>query len=94
MKLLGRERLAEFSNTHSDASNWIDRWVVEIENANWRTPNDVRSGFVSASFLRNNIVIFNVKGNTYRLVTTIAYATHIVIVKWIGTHADYSRRKF
>ena len=94
MKLLGRERLIEFSEKHSDASNWIYCWIGEIENASWRAPNDIRAGYASASFLANNTVIFNVKGNKYRLATIIAYATQIVVVRWIGTHAEYSRRKF
>jgi mRNA interferase HigB len=94
MKLIGRERLTDFVNKHSDVSSWIGCWIVEVENASWRTPNDIKAGFSSASFLAKNSVIFNVKGNKYRLAVIVAYATQIVVVTWIGTHAEYSRKNF
>lgn len=58
----------------------------------WRTPQDVKGMYATASFLAGNVVVFNVKGNRYRMVTLIAYHTGTIIVRWIGTHAEYDRR--
>ena len=60
----------------------------------WRTPAEVKARYVSASFLANNRVVFNLKGNKYRLDTKIAYQVGVVLVKRIGTHAEYSRWTF
>ena len=58
----------------------------------WSTPQDVKESYASASFLADRIVIFNVKGNRYRLGVQVAYNTGVVVVRWAGTHADYTKR--
>lgn len=92
MRLVGRDTLDEFTNVHADARAWIESWIADIEAARWRTPQDIRNSYASASFLANRIVIFNVKGNRYRLEVQVAYNTGVVVVKWAGTHADYTKR--
>lgn len=56
------------------------------------SPQDIKNRYASASFLANNKVVFNVRGGNYRLVTVIAYQTSIVVVEWIGTHAEYTKK--
>lgn len=92
MILAGREILDEFSLEHADARSWIDNWIADAEPTVWKTPQDIKSNYASASFLADNIVIFNVKGNRYRLEVRIAYNTGIVVVRWAGTHAEYTKR--
>ena len=92
MKVVGRERLQAFCVQHADARKWIENWLFEVEVANWSAPGDITARFPSASFLAGNVVIFNVKGNDYRLEVTAAYKTGVVVVKWAGTHSDYDRR--
>lgn len=92
MRLVGRNTLDEFTNAHSDARAWIENWIADTEAARWRTPQDIKNSYASASFLSNRIVIFNVKGNRYRLEVQVAYNTGVVIVKWAGTHANYTKR--
>lgn len=92
MRIVGLGMLDEFSATYSDARSWINNWIAETAAATWRTPQDVRNRHASASFLAGNVVIFNVKGNRFRLETLIPYNTGVVIVRWIGTHAAYERR--
>lgn len=55
-------------------------------------PQDVKDKYSTASFLAENLVIFNVRGNEYRLVTMIAYKTGIVVIKWIGKHSEYTKK--
>ena len=92
MVLIGRPLLDAFIKKHIDTREWIDNWISDTLGAKWKVPQDVKKRYASASFLQDNIVIFNVKGNSYRLETQIAYQTGIVSVKWVGTHAEYTKR--
>ena len=92
MKIVGRSHLEAFCSRHGDARKWIEHWLSEVEVANWATSQDIRARYASASFLADNLVIFNVKGNRYRLEVTVAYQTSVVVVRWVGTHAEYDQR--
>ena len=91
MRVVGRGKLEKFITAHSDAASAVDAWLREAQNATWHTPADIKARYASASFLANNRVIFNLRGNSYRLDTQIAYLTQIVVMKRIGTHAQYDR---
>jgi mRNA interferase HigB len=92
MRIVGRDRLHQFAGAHSDARAWIGNWIAETEAVRWRKPQDIKELYASASFLAENIVIFNVKGNRYRLEVLVAYNSETVVVRWIGTHAEYTKR--
>ena len=92
MRLVGRNRLDELIKTHADARAWIENWIADVEAEQWRTPQDIKERYASASFLADRVVIFNVKGNRYRLEVQVAYNTGVVVVRWMGTHAEYTKR--
>lgn len=92
MRLVGRDKLDLFCAGHADCRKWVGSWIAEVTTTNWSTPQDVKRRFASASFLGQNVVIFNVRGNEYRLVTQIAYKTRIVVIQWIGTHPEYMKK--
>ena len=92
MKILERERLERFCRKHTDARSWIEAWLAEVESSAWTTPQDIRRRYASASFPPEGVVIFNVKGNAYRLEVTVAYRTGVVLIDWIGTHHEYDER--
>lgn len=92
MVLIGREKLEQFTQKHANARNWIEAWLAEVQSVKWQWPLDIRKRYDRASFLSDNIVIFDVKGSDYRLEVQIAYKTGIVNVKWVGTHAEYDKR--
>ncbi len=92
MRVIGRDKLEAFCSKHSDARKWIENWLADTEAATWTVPQQIKSRYPSASFLAENVVIFNVKGNEYRLEVLIAYKTSVVVVQWIGTHARYDAR--
>lgn len=93
MKIVGRPHLTEFIKSYPHASGWIANWIADATNAKWTTPQDIKNRYATASFLADNVVIFNVSGNKYRLQTRIAYNVGVVQVLWIGTHAEYTRRQ-
>ena len=92
MKVLGRDRLELFCRRHADARRWIDNWLADVESAAWTSPHDIRQRYATASFLGGGLVIFNVRGNAYRLEVGVAYRAGVVSIEWIGTHADYDER--
>lgn len=94
MRVVTKGILSKFSQRHADASLQISAWLAEAEEAKWRTPNDIKARYVHASFLSNNRVVFNIKGNKYHLDTKINYQHQIVSVQRIGTHAEYNNWKF
>jgi len=92
MRIAGRQILDAFCRKHPDARSWIENWLADTEAASWSTPHDVKSSHATASFLAGGVVIFNVKGNSYRLETVIAYRIAVVFAIWAGTHSAYDAR--
>ncbi len=92
MRLLGKSILENFTREHPDSMDWIANWVSDVEGSVWRNFQDIKAKYPSASFISGNIVIFNVKGNHYRLEVKVAHNTATVIAVWAGTHAEYDRR--
>lgn len=91
MRLIAKQLLVDFKQRYSEAANWIDRWVADVEGSIWKTPQDIKNRYSSVSFV-DNTVIFNVKGNHYRLEVKINYPTANIIVIWAGNHQDYDKR--
>ena len=92
MRVLGREKLAEFCDKHADCRKWIANWLADASASRWKTSHDIKARYSSASFLSKNIVIFNVRGNEYRMEVQVAYNVGVVTVKWLGTHDQYTKR--
>jgi len=69
----------------------LDAWFHEAERAIWQNSADIKRSYATASIVSADRVVFNIKGNDYRLVAAIDYASQIVFVKWIGSHAEYDR---
>jgi mRNA interferase HigB len=69
----------------------LKAWFNEAEKANWESPAEIKLDYPSASVLPDNRVVFNIKGNTYRLVVKINYKFGLVWIRFIGTHAGYDK---
>lgn len=94
MRILGLPLLEAFKQKHADTRGQLDAWQSEVEQETWLTPQDIKRRYQSADFLSGNRVIFNIKGNSYRLVVKVRYQNGLVVVEWVGTHAEYSKKKF
>ncbi len=92
MQLVGLFELDAFKRTHADSRGPLDAWQSEVKAATWSGPQEIKDRYPSASFLADNRVIFNIKGNTYRLVVKARYLNGIVLIEWIGTHAEYDKQ--
>jgi len=94
MQLLGLIKLDEFKLKHADARGPLDAWRIEAERSQWTGPQDIKNRYPNASFLADNKVIFNIKGNAYRLVIKAKYQNGLVLIEWVGTHAEYDKVEF
>ena len=89
MRVVALKTLRRFWASHSDAEQSLLAWRDEVQKATWLQPADIKAHYRSASILKNRRVVFNIKGNDYRLVAAVAYNTGVVFVKFIGTHKAY-----
>ena len=89
VRVIAVATLRAFWQRHPDAEQPLKAWFEEATKANWTQPSDIKARYRSASVLKNRRVVFNIKGNEYRLIVAIAYRLQIVYVKFIGTHAEY-----
>ncbi len=91
VRIIAIKTLRDFWLKHSDAEQPIRAWYTEVKKADWQKPADVIKFYRTASILKNNKVVFNIKGNDYRLVTAINYDFKIVYIRFIGTHKEYDK---
>lgn len=89
MKIVALKVLRDFCLKHPAAKSHLDIWIDEARKANWRQPADIKAQFRSASILKNRRIVFNIKGNEYRMVVAAAYRFGALYIKFIGTHAEY-----
>jgi mRNA interferase HigB len=89
MRVIALKTIRDFCRRYPDAANALKAWTEEARLAAWKGPQDIKNQYRSASFLKGNRVVFNIKGNDYRLVVAIAYRYEAAYVKFIGTHAQY-----
>jgi mRNA interferase HigB len=78
-----------FWEKYPDAEQPLKSWIDEAKKSNWALPAKIKAEYRSASILKNRRVVFNIKGNDYRLVVSVAYRFQAVYVKFIGTHREY-----
>lgn len=90
MKIICRGILEEFKRKHPDVRSQVDAWSAEVFAATWSKTMDIKQRYASASFVDDH-VIFNLKGNKYRLKVQINYKNQIVVIKNIGTHDEYMK---
>lgn len=91
MTLLGKDILSKFISKHTDAAGPIQAWVKEVETSTWKSPADIKARYPSASIINKLKVVFNIKGNTYRILASVSYPLKLVRALKLGTHAEYSK---
>ncbi len=89
MRIIARRTLREFWERHPDAEQSLRAWYYDVQTAAWKSPADVKRKYANASILGRNRVVFNIKGNRYRLVVAINYPYQICYIRFVGTHEEY-----
>ena len=91
MLIVNLIKLNDFGKRHADPRKSIRVWIEVTKQANWKTKQDVLADFPNAKMIKNNRARFEIKHNYYRLIVHINYDGSTVIIRFIGTHAEYDR---
>lgn len=91
VRVISRRSLRLFWERHPDVEGALKAWFRETTLAKWQGPADIKAQYASASFVGSDRVVFNIRGNRYRLIVAIKYRPQIVFVRFVGTHRQYDR---
>lgn len=91
MRVVAKKILRAFWEKHDDSEQQLKTWYKEASKADWATPSQIKAEYSKASILKHGRVIFNICGNTYRLVVDINYERRWVFIRFIGTHSEYDK---
>lgn len=90
-RILSKGQLRDFWEKHNDCEQYLKKWYRDAKLAEWRTPIEVKADFPTASILKNSRMVFNIKGNDYRLVAKFNFEYQLIYIRFIGTHFEYDR---
>jgi len=91
VRIIAKRTLRDFWTVHNDCEEQLKSWYRETERAEWKTFNEIKDFYPSASILRDNRIVFNIKGNHYRLIVKFNLEFQICWIRFIGTHAEYDK---
>ena len=91
MRIVALSTLRAFWQTHPDAEAPLRAWYALASRAQWKTPADIKAAYRNVSFVAERRVVFNIKGNDYRLVVAVRYDRGLMYVRFVGTHWQYDR---
>jgi len=88
-RIFAKSSLREFWKSHPDSEQYLKTWYDTAMSSSWKTPNEVKQTYRNASILREGRIVFNIKGNDYRLVVKFNFEKQWIFIRFIGTHEDY-----
>lgn len=91
MRIIAKKTLREFWKRHQDAEQALRSWYDIAKKENWNSFNEIKQQFRNASIVGNDRIIFNIKGNSYRLVVKVDFNWKVMFIKFIGTHKEYDK---
>lgn len=91
MRIIAKKTLLGFGDRHPDAREALRAWHADVRKACWRAPADIKRVYANASIIAGNRIVFNIRGNQYRLVVAVNWRAGIVFIRFVGTHAAYDR---
>jgi len=91
MRVFVKRTLRNFWEKHPDSEEYLSKWYEAATKAEWRSPAEVKEVFCHASILKNSRIVFNIKGNTFRLVARFEFERQFIFIRFIGTHREYDR---
>ena len=90
-RIFAKSTLREYWENHPDAEQYLKTWFDTAMSSDWKTPNDVKQTYANASILKVGRVVFNIKGNSYRLIVKFNFEKQWAFIRFIGTHAEYDK---
>ena len=90
-RIFAKSTLREFWERFPDSEQYLKTWYDTAMSADWKSPFDVKQTYASASILKDSRIVFNIKGNSYRLVTKFNYEKQWIFIRFIGSHKEYDK---
>ena len=90
-RIFAKSTLREYWEKHPDTEQYFKTWYDTAMSSDWKTPNEVIQTYANASILKNSRIVFNIKGNSYRLVPKFNYEKQWIFIRFIGTHKEYDK---
>lgn len=90
-RIFAKGALRDFWENRPDAEQYLKTWYDTAINADWKSPSDIKKSYANASVLKSGRIVFNIRGNNYRLVTKINFEKQWIFIRFIGTHEEYDK---
>ncbi len=90
-RIFAKSTLREYWLIHPDSEQYLKTWYDTAMSSDWKTPNDVKQTYANASILKDNRIVFNIKGNSFRLVAKFNFEKQWIFIRFIGTHTAYNK---
>ncbi len=90
-RIIAKKILREFWEMHADSEQYLKTWYETAKSSNWTSPNEVKQTYINANILKDSRVVFNIKGNSYRLIVKFNYERQWAFIRFVGTHAEYDK---
>ena len=91
MRVIAKKILREFWTKHNDCEQQLKAWYQETSNAEWKNTNEIKLEYPTTSIIGDSRIVFNIKGNSYRLIVKINFDYQMIWIRFIGTHAEYDK---
>jgi mRNA interferase HigB len=88
-RIFAKSTLREYWDNHPDTEQYLKTWYDTAMSSDWKTPNDVKKTYANSSILKDSRIVFNIKGNSYRLVTKFNFEKQWIFIRFIWTHKEY-----
>jgi mRNA interferase HigB len=90
MRIIAKKTLVQYWKRENLAENVLRAWFDEAMKAKWKNPAELKTQYTSASIINKKRIVFNIHGNTYRLIVDVEYQLQIIFIVWVGTHKEYN----
>ncbi len=91
MRIVSKKKILDYYTKHMASQTALELWYKNVSKSNWDHFNDLKKNYSSADYVGNYRVVFNIKGNDFRLIAIVIYISQKVYIRWIGTHAEYDK---
>lgn len=90
-RIIAKRTLREFWGKHPNSEQYLKTWYETVKNSNWASPNEIKQTYITASILKNGRIVFNIKGNSFRLVVKFNFERQWAFIRFVGTHSEYDK---
>jgi mRNA interferase HigB len=90
-RIFAKSTLREFWEKYPESEQYLKTWFDTVKSSDWRNPNEVKQTYANASIMKDSRIVFNIKGNSFRLVAKFNFEKQWVFIRFIGTHEQYDK---